>query len=191
MGELSTAGLLVGPPVFAADHLLVFSATGENEGELLAIDPDLKEVRWRRRPERTRWTSARPYLRGDGILVGSETGRIAGFAPADGSHLWSDTLPGTVRGIGWDQDVLYVGMMDGTLYAYRPPLTPAASPPAPQLSLDDYADNDDPPCGESPKPVASPEPSWPCSSRPSSYAIMRAIAAPGRPSSCLSASPAT
>jgi outer membrane protein assembly factor BamB len=131
MGELSTAGLLVGPPVFASDHLLVFSATGENEGELLAIDPDLKEVRWRRRPEGTRWTSARPYLRGNGILVGSGTGRIVGLAPADGSDLWSDTLPGTVRGIGWDQDVLYVGMMDGTLYAYRPPLTPAASPPAP------------------------------------------------------------
>jgi outer membrane protein assembly factor BamB len=123
VAELSVGGIVTGPPIFVSDHMLLFSATGEDEGELVAIDPELKEVRWRRRPEGSRWTSARPYLRGDAVLVGSGTGRIAAFSPGDGAEVWFDILPGTVRGIGWDQDVLYIGMMDGTLHAYRPPQT--------------------------------------------------------------------
>jgi outer membrane protein assembly factor BamB len=120
LGELAVGGFVATPLIHTSDGLFLLTATSETEGELVAVDLELKQVKWRRKPKDTRWTSARPYLWGDdGVLVGSGGGQVIAFSAVDGSELWSETLTGAARGIGWEGDVLYVGMMDGTLYAYR------------------------------------------------------------------------
>jgi hypothetical protein len=85
---------------------------------LKAVDLTLEGVRWRREAPGG-WSSARTYLWHGNVLAGSEHGKLAAFAP-DGSEEWSDTVGGVIRGIGVTDDVLYVGTLKGTLYAYRP-----------------------------------------------------------------------
>jgi outer membrane protein assembly factor BamB len=122
LGELSLGGFVATPLSHTSQGLFLLTATSETEGELVAVDFDLKRVQWRRKPKGARWTSARPYLWGnDGVLVGSGGGQLIVFSAVDGSELWSETLAGAPRGIGWEADVLYIGMMDGTLHAYRAP----------------------------------------------------------------------
>lgn len=86
------------------------------------VEPSLRRIRWTRQFPKE-WSSARPYLWGDAVLVASEA-ELSAFRLPDGRPAWSQMLEGTIRGIGSSGDVLYIGTLNGAVYAIRPPARP-------------------------------------------------------------------
>jgi outer membrane protein assembly factor BamB len=115
---LELGGVPFGPPTLLEDSLLLLVYDSPDTASLRSVDLTLKGVRWRREAPGG-WSSARAYLWHGHALVGSEQGRLAAFT-LDGSEEWSDTFAGVIRGIGLADDVLYVGTLKGTVYAYEP-----------------------------------------------------------------------
>jgi outer membrane protein assembly factor BamB len=116
--ELQLSGVPFGTPTLLGDSLLVLVYDKPDSATLKSIDLPLKGVRWMRETPGG-WSSARAYSWHGRALVGSKQGKLAAFSP-NGSEEWSDTVGGTIRGIGVVGDVLYLGTQKGTLYAYRP-----------------------------------------------------------------------
>jgi outer membrane protein assembly factor BamB len=91
------------------------------EAVVVGIDPSLTAVRWTYRSEGgVEISSPKPYAFGGVALVGEARGRLTALRPDDGSVAWTDQVEGTVRGLGGDDDALYVGTLGGRVYAYRP-----------------------------------------------------------------------
>lgn len=86
------------------------------------VEPSLGRVRWTQQFS-VELSSARPYLWGDAVLVAAGA-ELSSFRLADGRLEWSETLEGTIRGIGFSGDVLYIGTLKGVAYAWRPPARP-------------------------------------------------------------------
>jgi len=125
--DLELGGVPFGPPTLLGDSLLLLVYDGPDTASLRSVDLTPKRVRWRREAPGG-WSSARAYLWHGYGLAGSDQGRLAAFSP-DGAEEWSDTFVGVIRGIGLADDVLYVGTLKGTVYAYRP--TPPSGEKAP------------------------------------------------------------
>ena len=104
----------VGRLVLADDSLLAFLA----DDIFASFDLDLKKLRWSAEASK-QWSSARPYLWHDIVLAGNRRELIA-FRPSDGARQWSHEFPETIRGIGTSPDVLYVGTLNGPIFAYSP-----------------------------------------------------------------------
>jgi len=75
------------------------------------------KIRWTQLAAKE-WTSARPYCAGDSVLVG-DGDALTVFRVSDGQRTGMRRFPGTIRGIGIDKDMLYVGTLKGIVYAYR------------------------------------------------------------------------
>ncbi|MGH9364652.1 MAG: PQQ-binding-like beta-propeller repeat protein [Thermoanaerobaculia bacterium] len=86
------------------------------------VEPSLGRIRWTRQSPKE-WSSARPYLQGDTVLVAAER-QLSAFRLSDGSLEWSQSLEGTIRGIGSAGGVLYIGTLKGAVYAWPPPARP-------------------------------------------------------------------
>lgn len=121
LAEGRAGGIPVGPVTPAAGSLLILADDDGQGATLKSLDPALNGVRWARDPKEGRWTSCRPYLWQGSVLAGSERGELASLSIADGSLNWSSMFSGAIRGIGSDEDAVYVGTLNGTLYAYVPP----------------------------------------------------------------------
>ena len=100
-----------GDIVPAAGLLLLFVDWMEPAGELVALDPVEGEIRWRQpSPQEVSWTSKRPFLLGDRVLVGTEDGRVYVFDVHEGTPtLLLGGLERVVRSFAIDDDALYVG----------------------------------------------------------------------------------
>lgn len=120
--------------VMTADSLFaVLARARQTEGgisfqpnDLDAIDSDLHRVQWLQKTPalvpRNSWTSSRPYVWKDYIVVGDLAGKLFAFRQKDGSLGWSKQFPSrVVRGLGFTNDLLYVGMQGGMIYALRSP----------------------------------------------------------------------
>jgi outer membrane protein assembly factor BamB len=116
--ELDLGGTPFGPPTLLGDSLVVLVYDNPDTATLKSVDLAVNGLRWSRETSGG-WSSARAYLWRSWALAGSQRGKLAAFSP-DGSEDWSDTIGGVIRGIGVGDDVLYVGTLRGTLYAYRP-----------------------------------------------------------------------
>jgi len=90
---------------------------------VLCLDANLEKLRWTKKAAKE-WTTARPYLWRDAVLL-ADHGTLFAFKLSDGSDVWAHDFANTVRGIGSEGNTLYVGTLKGTLYAYAPsaPLT--------------------------------------------------------------------
>ena len=97
--------------IVASDSLLAFLGPQT----LASFDLSLKEARWSAKAS-PNWTSARPCVWRDEVLDGDGAELVA-FRASNGTHLWSYHLPGTIRGIGVSDDVLYVGTLKGPVLA--------------------------------------------------------------------------
>ncbi|MGH7452106.1 MAG: PQQ-binding-like beta-propeller repeat protein, partial [bacterium] len=53
----------------------------------------------------------------DYVLAGSNRGEIFAYRIADGKLAWSHKIGGTIRSFGSSEQVLYVGTVEGTIYA--------------------------------------------------------------------------
>jgi len=99
--------------LFAEDSLLVFLG----EQKLACFDPALKSMRWSESASGP-WTSSRPYVWKHAALAGNKRGELFALRISDGIRLWSETFEGMVRGIGSEEDALYVGTIQGRVYAW-------------------------------------------------------------------------
>jgi len=97
--------------IVTSDSLLAFLGPQT----LASFDLSLKEARWSAKAS-PNWTSARPYVWRDEVLAGDGAELVA-FRASDGTRVWSHQLPGTIRGIGVTDDVLYVGTLKGPVFA--------------------------------------------------------------------------
>jgi outer membrane protein assembly factor BamB len=114
LGDMETQAQPIGRLVLADNSLLAFLGD-----EIFAsFDLDLKNLRWSAEASK-QWTSARPYLWHDFVLTGNRRELIA-FRSSDGSRQWSHNFPETIRGIGTSPEVLYIGTLNGAVFAYCP-----------------------------------------------------------------------
>lgn len=117
--EITVEAKPVGRPILAGDSLLVFLENhSDRVGYLASVDIDLRKVRWMTKssPE---WASERPYVSKGVIIAGNCRGELAGFRATDGAPQWKTNVKGCIRSIGGDDDNLYVGVQEGTVYALR------------------------------------------------------------------------
>jgi len=114
LGDIETVATPSGRLVPVDNSLLTFLG----DEVFASFDLDLKKLRWSAEASK-QWTSARPYLWGDTVLVGNRRELVA-FRATDGAREWSYQFPETIRGIGTSPAVLYVGTLSGPIFAYTP-----------------------------------------------------------------------
>ena len=117
--ELKLGQVPFGPIVPSGKLLLVLSA--ERDAPVLnAVEASLAAVRWSQRAAGG-WSSARPYVWRGKALAGDEAGHLSAFAPDDGSPVWTRQVDGVIRGVGFEDDRLFVGTLRGAVFAVRIP----------------------------------------------------------------------
>ncbi len=82
-----------------------------------AVDTNLTKPLWT--AERRSWTTVRPAVWKDLLMLGDEDGNLFAVDPTDGDTAWTDSLPGQLRGIGVIEETIFIGTIEGKLYAYR------------------------------------------------------------------------
>ncbi len=132
-GVLPLDGQPVGYPLVTGENVFVLLGNDGGASELLALDAALDGDRWRALTGDA-WTTVRPMLWQGKVLAGTDKGELLAFAAAGGELDWQLGLEGRLRGLGSAGDLLFVGTIDGTLYAVDttgartfpdPPDTPA------------------------------------------------------------------
>jgi outer membrane protein assembly factor BamB len=117
--DFTAEGVPTGRMLFAEDSLVVFFG----DSKLSCFDPALKAARWSAAAS-DEWSSSKPYAWPHAVLAGNRSGELMALRLSDGSRLWSEKFDGVVRGIGFAENVFYVGTVGGTIYART-----ASSPP--------------------------------------------------------------
>ena len=104
-----------GDPVIAGGVIVVML----DPGNLVALSRDLSTKLWKKEST-PGWTTPRPLVWRDLVIVGKRDGEVFGFRTDNGDAALELTLTGTIRGLGAHEDVLYVGTLNGDLFACRP-----------------------------------------------------------------------
>ncbi len=115
-GVMPLDGQPVGYPLAAGGKVFVLLGNEDGAFDLLALDAALDGGLWRR-ATRDAWTTVRPLLWRGSVLAGTDKGELSAFAASGGTVDWRLDLPGRLRGLGRGGDLLYVGTIDGKLYA--------------------------------------------------------------------------
>lgn len=91
-------------------------------GYLVSTDINLSQIRWTHKSDRA-WSSEWPRLWHGLLLAGNCRSDLVAFRISDGALQWSDKLKGCIRSIGTDgeSEQIYIGVQEGTVYAYSPP----------------------------------------------------------------------
>jgi outer membrane protein assembly factor BamB len=118
VAELALEATPVGRLTFAADSLFMFlENVSERAGYIISVDSKLTGVRWKQKssPE---WASERPHMWKGLIIAGNCRGEVAAFRASDGEPQWKLNVKGCIRSIGSSDDMLFVGVQEGTVYAF-------------------------------------------------------------------------
>ena len=121
--ELSVPASPTGRIIADATALYIFlEDRGVQAGYLVSTDINLSQIRWTHRSDRA-WSSEWPRLWDGLLLAGNCRSDLVAFRTSDGALQWSDKLKGCLRSIGTDgeSEQIYVGVQEGTVYAYSPP----------------------------------------------------------------------
>jgi len=121
ISELTLEAKPVGRLAFANDSLLMFlENASERVGYIISVDSKLAGIRWRQKssPE---WASERPHLWKEFVVAGNCRGGVTAFRVSDGMPQWDLNLKGCIRSIGSSGNLLFVGVQEGTIYAYGIP----------------------------------------------------------------------
>ncbi len=109
-----------GTLTFAGGTLLFFTGERGLGRALVAAEPGLGRITWMREaPEGSTWTTYRPHIWDGTAVVGNSKGVITAFRLSDGAELWSFHVTGTLKTIGRSHDTLFIGVLEGSLFAYR------------------------------------------------------------------------
>ncbi len=101
-------------------NVLVFTGWMQPFGEFVAVAPDLSEIRWAiPAPERSSWTTWRPFPDGDRVLAGTGDGHVCAVDPEQGDVTIIHRMDAMVRVFARDDDVLFVGSVSGEVVALR------------------------------------------------------------------------
>lgn len=118
VAELPIEAVPFGRITLTADALLLFlDNRSERSGYVVTIDPDLKKIRWRQ--SSANWRSERPHAWGQLVVAGNCRGEVAAFRASDGAPQWQLNLKGCISSIGSSEQRMFVGVQEGTLYAYE------------------------------------------------------------------------
>ena len=127
LGDLKIAAIAKGRFAWSQkgerDSEYVFAAgkkDDQDQGVLLALTDEFERVLWSSSAERE-WTSEQPHLWKSWVIAGNCMGDVIAYRAADGKKAWSDHVKGCVRSFGHDDSTLYIGVQQGTVYAYQPP----------------------------------------------------------------------
>ncbi|HEX3091321.1 MAG TPA: hypothetical protein VHW72_01795, partial [Candidatus Angelobacter sp.] len=93
---------------------------GQGQGMLLAFGDKFESVLWASPSERE-WMSDQPHVWRNWIIAGNCKGDMAAYRTSDGKMAWTDHVKGCIRSFGHDDSTLYIGVQEGTVYAYQPP----------------------------------------------------------------------
>lgn len=119
VGELSTEATPIGRLAFAADSLFMFLENrSERVGYIISVDSKLAGVRWKQKSSPD-WASQRPHLWKGLVIAGNCRGEVAAFRASDGEPQWKLNVKGCVTSIGSSGDALFVGVQEGTIYAFN------------------------------------------------------------------------
>lgn len=114
LGEIAAEAEPIGHIIITGDSLLVFLG----DEVLASLDLSLKKMRWVQEAAKE-WSSARPYL-WRGLVLAADRRILVAFRSTDGGRQWTYKFPETVRGIGTQDEVLYVGTLTGPVFAFAP-----------------------------------------------------------------------
>lgn len=103
----------------SGDSLFLFSSTADGQGFVASLDLKHRKLQWITAAERE-WASERPRLWHSQVLAGDCRGHLSAFSVRDGRVLWSQEFQGCIRSIGTSDDLLYIGVQQGMLYAFAP-----------------------------------------------------------------------
>jgi outer membrane protein assembly factor BamB len=92
---------------------------GLSRGVLLKFSDEFERVLWTQLAERE-WTSDQPHVWRDWVIAGNCKGDMVAYAAEDGKPAWADHVKGCIRSFGHDESTLYIGVQEGTVYAYQP-----------------------------------------------------------------------
>lgn len=119
VAELPVEGMPVGRITLTADTLLLFLENrSERSGYVVSVNPDLTKLRWQQKSSPD-WASERPHAWGGLIVAGNCGGEAAAFRASDGAPQWRLNLKGCIRSIGSSEKRMFVGVQEGTVYAYE------------------------------------------------------------------------
>ncbi len=109
--------------------------------DLISLEPSVQKVRWRQSANPTSptvepvmknltaaignqcknpklaFSSTAPYVWREHVLAGSNRGEVFAYRMADGKPTWSHKIGGTIRSFGSSERVIYIGTVEGTIYA--------------------------------------------------------------------------
>lgn len=117
--ELIVEAKPVGRPMFSRDSIFFFLENrSDRAGYILSLSFDVKTIRWSQKssPE---WASERPYVSRELVIAGNCRDELASFRVSDGAPQWKLNLKGCIRSIGSSENRLFVGVQEGTVYAYE------------------------------------------------------------------------
>ena len=117
--ELPVEAMPVGRITLTADGLLLFLENrSDKSGYLVSLNPDLTKLRWQQKSSPD-WVSERPHAWEGLILAGNCRGEAVAFRASDGAPQWKLNLKGCIRSIGSSEKRVFVGVQEGTIYAYE------------------------------------------------------------------------
>jgi outer membrane protein assembly factor BamB len=107
-------------PVASSSKEYAFASSSKKDkpGMLLAFSDEFEHILWSQTADRE-WTSEQPHLWKGWVVAGNCRGDIVAYRRSDGQLAWSDHVNGCVRSFGDDGSTLYIGVQQGTVYAYR------------------------------------------------------------------------
>lgn len=118
-GELGVETTPMGRITVTGDSvLLLLDNSPERYGYVVSVTPDLTKLRWQTKftPE---WASERPHVLEESIIVGNCRGELAAVNLFNGASQWKLNLKGCIRSIGSSGKNVFVGVQEGTVYAYE------------------------------------------------------------------------
>ncbi|MGH9966797.1 MAG: PQQ-binding-like beta-propeller repeat protein [Pyrinomonadaceae bacterium] len=117
--ELPVEAMPVGRITLTADALLLFLENrSERSGYLISISPELTKLRWQQKSSPD-WASERPHAWNGLVVAGNCRGEAEAFRASDGAPQWKLNLKGCIRSIGSSEKRVFVGVQEGTVYAYE------------------------------------------------------------------------
>jgi outer membrane protein assembly factor BamB len=107
------------PPETYFEYAFATTAGGEGRhGMVLAFNDEFERTLWSQTGERE-WTSEQPHVWKQWLVAGNCRGDVVAYSLADGKVAWEEHVKGCVRSFGDDGSTLYIGVQEGTVYAYR------------------------------------------------------------------------